>query len=191
MTVLAITQVGNPVLRRPAREVGVEELASPEIQRLIDDMITTKRDANGAGIAAPQIDESLRIAVVEVGDNPRYPYKPRAALTVIVNPTIEYLGEERYLNNEGCLSVPSIRGELYRHVAIRVRALDRHGEPFVREVRGLTAGTFQHEVDHLEGKLFLDRVDDARTFATWDEFHDRYESEFVERIAPLVVEDEL
>ena len=110
---------------------------------------------------------------------------------MIVNPVLEHLGDETYLNNEGYLSVPSIRGELYRHVAIRVRALDRHGEPFVREVRGLTAGTLQHEVDHLDGVLFLDRIDDSRSLMTWDEFSRRYPGELVERIAPLATEDEL
>lgn len=182
MTLRKIAHLGHPVLRRPAREVGLTELQSEETQRLIDDMIETKRDAHGAGIAAPQVHEPVRIAVIEVIDNPRYPYKPPAGLSVIVNPVLEYLGDETYMNNEGCLSVPGMRGELRRRVAVRVSALDRHGTPFVTEVRGLTAGTYQHEVDHLDGVVFLDRVEDTRTLATWEQFDTHHRDAFVERI---------
>ncbi len=189
MTVRAIAQVGHPVLRRPARDVEPDELHSPRVQQLIDDMIATKRAADGAGIAAPQVHEPLRIAVVEVRDNRRYPYKPDAPLTVVVNPVLEPLGDETYLNNEGCLSVPSLRADLRRHVGVRVSALDRDGTPFVKEVRGLTAGTYQHEVDHLDGLLFLDRVEDSRSFTTWEEFERRHLAEFTRRIAPLGIEE--
>lgn len=185
MTLRKIAHIGHPVLRRPAREVDIAELQSDGTQRLIDDMIETKRDAHGAGIAAPQVHESLRIAVVEVIDNPRYPYKPPAELTVIVNPVLEYLGDDTYVNNEGCLSVPGMRGELRRHVAVRVSALDRHGAPFITEVRGLTAGTYQHEVDHLDGVVFIDRVEDTRTLSTWEQFDRHHRDAFVARIARL------
>lgn len=185
MTLRKIAHIGHPVLRRPAREVDIAELQSDGTQRLIDDMIETKRDAHGAGIAAPQVHESLRIAVVEVIDNPRYPYKPPAELTVIVNPVLEYLGDDTYVNNEGCLSVPGMRGELRRHVAVRVSALDRHGAPFITEVRGLTAGTYQHEVDHLDGVVFIDRVEDTRTLSTWEQFDRHHRDAFVAHIARL------
>ena len=183
MTTLDIAQIGNPVLRNVAREVDADELASDETQRLIDDMIETKRDADGAGIAAPQVHRSVRIAVVEVVDNKRYPYKPAAPLDVIVNPTLEPVGDRRYLNNEGCLSVPNIRGELWRFESVIVSGLDRFGQPFSKRVDGLTAGTYQHEVDHLNGKVFLDRVEDSRSFMTWDEFEAHHRTEFLERVA--------
>ena len=173
--VLDITQIGNPVLRESCREVLREELQTREMQQFINDLIATKRDANGAGIAAPQVGRALRIFVVEVKDNPRYPYKPEADLTVCVNPEIEFLTKERYLNYEGCLSIPDLRGKVPRCPYIRVKALDRYGESFEMEVKGITAGTFQHEDDHLNGILFPDRSD-PKTFCTWDEFARRHAS---------------
>ena len=141
----------------------------------------------------------MRIATIEVNDNPRYPYKPRIPLTVIVNPVIEVLtggpgvgvvgaGEmvEMVEINEGCLSVPNLRGAVHRHVNIRVRWLDRHGGAHDEVKRGLTAGTFQHECDHLDGVLFLDRVTDPTTFTTWEQFERFHRAEFVERITAFV-----
>src|SRR3954470_16485712 len=159
VAVREIVTVGDPVLRERAREVTPEELRSPEVQQLIDDLIDTKRAANGAGIAANQIGETLRIAIVEVEPgNPRYPYKPAVPLTVIVNPSIEPIGDDTAEINEGCLSVPGLRGTVRRRMRVRVRYLDRDGNAHADERGGLTAGTFQHEVDHLDGILFLDRV---------------------------------
>ena len=186
MTVREILHVGNPLLRRPSREVTREELASPEMQELIDDLIDTMRAANGAGIAAPQIGELVRIATIEVGDNPRYPYKPRIPLTVVVNPVVEPLDDEMVEINEGCLSVPNMRGNVFRHVNIRVRWWDRDGVEHDEIKRGLTAGTFQHELDHLDGVLFLDRVVDTHTLTTWDQFERFHRDEFVARITEFV-----
>ena len=185
MSVREIVEVGHPVLRERAREVSGEELASPETQRLIDDMIETMRAAGGAGIAANQVAETARIAVAEVSDNPRYPYKPAIPLTVFVNPEIEVLDDAVETINEGCLSVPGIRGELERHMRIRVSYLDRDGVPHEEEKLGLTAGTFQHEVDHLDGILFLDRVSDPRTLTTWSEFERRGLKPFAARAAEI------
>jgi peptide deformylase len=185
MTVLPIVTVGDPVLRRRAAEVSVDELRSPEVQRLIDDMIETMRAAGGAGLAANQVGQLRRVAVIEVRDNPRYPYKPPVPLTVIVNPRITPLDDETFSVNEGCLSVPDLRGDLPRHVSVRVDYLDREGEPHSDVRRGLTAGTFQHEVDHLDGVLFLDRVEDPTTFTTWEQFDRHHRDAFLERIAGL------
>ena len=187
MAVREIVTVGDPVLRERAREVTAAELRSPEVQALIDDMIETKRAANGAGIAANQVGETLRIAIVEVEPgNPRYPYKPPIPLTVIVNPVLEPVGEETVEINEGCLSVPGLRGTVDRHVTVRVRYLDRDGNEHDEERRGLTAGTFQHEVDHLDGVLFLDRVRDPSTFATWEQFDRHQRAAFEARARELV-----
>jgi peptide deformylase len=187
MTVLPIATVGDPVLRERAREVSSEELRSPEVQRLIDDMIETKRAANGAGIAANQVSDTRRIAVVEVqAGNPRYPYKPPVPLTVLVNPVLEAVGDETAEINEGCLSVPDLRGTVDRHVTVRVRFLDRDGEAHEEVRRGLTAGTFQHEVDHLDGVLFLDRVRDPATFSTWEQFDRHHRAAFEERARAIV-----
>jgi peptide deformylase len=182
-----IVEIGHPVLRQRARAVTREELGSDEVQGLIDDLIETKRAANGAGLAANQVAEPLRIAVVEVTPgNPRYPYKPPVALTVMVNPVIEPLDDEVADINEGCLSVPNLRGEVPRHLTVRVRYLDRGGREHEEVRRGLTAGTFQHEVDHLDGTLFVDRVLDPRTLTTWAEFECFHRDGFLERAARIV-----
>ena len=183
MSPLAIVEVGDPVLRQRAAEVSQEELHSAEVQLLIDALIETRRAAGGAGLAAPQVGVSKRIAVVEVDEatRRRYPYKPPVPLTVIVNPVIEPLSAQRLLINEGCLSVPRLRGDVERQASIRVDYFDRNGAPAEVVVEGLTAGTFQHEVDHLDGVLFLDRAD-PRSLATWEEFERRGMAGFLERV---------
>ena len=186
MSVRDIVTIGDPVLRTRTRGVTTEELRSSEVQELIDDLIETKRAANGAGLAANQLGETLRIAVAEVqGINPRYPYKQPIPLTVMVNPAIEPAGEEMVAINEGCLSVPGLRGYLERHAKVRVRYLDRDGNERDEVKSGLTAGTFQHEVDHLDGVLFVDRAD-PRTLATWDEYERHQRAEFEERARAIV-----
>jgi peptide deformylase len=183
MSVLPIRELGDPVLREAAREVGREELASAETQALIDSMIETMRAANGAGLAAPQVGVSKRIAVIEVRPgNPRYPYKPPIPLTVIVNPVLELVDEETFATNEGCLSMPNLRGDLERFVNVRVYYLDRDGERHAEVRRGLTAGTFQHEIDHLDGRLFVDRMKDLSSLSTWEQFDRFRRDEFVARI---------
>ncbi|HZQ26214.1 MAG TPA: peptide deformylase [Acidimicrobiales bacterium] len=186
MTVREIVRIGHPVLRQPARPVPPQEVGAAWVQSLIDDLIDTMRAACGAGLAANQIGEPVRVCVIEVGDNPRYPYKPRIPLTVLVNPELELLTDEVFDNYEGCLSVPDLRGVVARRVRVRVRALDRHGAPIDRVVEGLSAGTFQHELDHLDGVLFVDRVTDPHTLATWDEFDRRHREAFVHRVEALV-----
>jgi peptide deformylase len=179
VSVLPITTVGDPVLRRRAHEVTEDELASPAVQAFIDDLVETKRAADGAGLAANQVGDLRRIAVVEVEPgNPRYPYKPAFPLTVLVNPELEPLDDETFEVNEGCLSVRALRGALPRFAGVRVRFLDRRGDRQELVVRGLTAGTFQHEVDHLDGVLFLDRVADPRSFTTWEQFERFGRAEF-------------
>jgi peptide deformylase len=187
VSVLPIATVGDPVLRERAREVNPDELGSPEVQRLIDDMIETMRAANGAGLAANQVSDLHRIAVVEVRPgNPRYPYKPPIPLTVMVNPEVEPVAGEALQINEGCLSVPGLRGAVERAAAVRVRYLDRDGNPHEEERRGLTAGTFQHEFDHLNGVLFLDRVRDPTTFTTWEQFDRNGRAEFETQARAIV-----
>jgi peptide deformylase len=186
VAVREIVTVGHPVLRQRAREVTADELGTPAVQQLIDDLVDTMHAANGAGIAANQVGVPLRITTIEVDRNPRYPYKPRIPLTIVVNPEIEFLDDELVEINEGCLSVPNLRGNVMRHVNIRVRWLDREGRPHDEVKRGLTAGTFQHECDHLDGVLFLDRVADPTTFTTWEQFERFHRDAFVERITEFV-----
>ena len=186
MAIRKIASIGHPVLREAARPLSRDELAAPETQRFIDDLIETMRDARGAGLAANQVYEPIQICAIEVRDNPRYPYKPNIPLTILVNPVVEPLGDETFDNYEGCLSVPNLRGLVPRATRVRVRAWDRDGAEIDHEVRGLSAGTYQHEVDHLRGVLFVDRVTDPRTLCTWTEFERFHRDAFVERITELV-----
>jgi peptide deformylase len=186
MAILPIVEIGHPALRERSREIGPGELSTEPVQRLIDDMIETKRAANGAGLAANQVGETVRIAIAEVVQpNPRYPYKPEIPLTVLVNPVIEPLEEDVELINEGCLSIPNLRGDVPRQMSVRVRYLDRAGAVHDEVRGGLTAGTFQHELDHLDGILFVDRAD-PRTLSTWEHF-DRHGREAFEARARTIV----
>jgi len=185
MAIRKIAQIGHPVLRQRAREVTAEELATPAMQAFIDDLIHTMRDADGAGLAAIQVYEPIRICAVEVRNNPRYPYKPNIPLTVLVNPVLTPQGDEQFDNYEGCLSVPNLRGLVQRHVHLRVQAWARHGNRIDEIVHGIKAGTYQHEVDHLDGKIFVDRADPT-TFTTWTEFERYHRAAFVEKMQELV-----
>jgi peptide deformylase len=186
MAVLPILHIGHPTLRQRAREVSLEELATGELQAFIDDLVETMRHASGAGLAAIQVARPLRICAIEVKDNPRYPYKPNVPLTILVNPVLEPIGEAVFDNYEGCLSVPNLRGVVKRYAELRVTAVTREGEPIDRTVRGITAGTFQHEVDHLDGVLFVDRVLDTTTLCTWEQFKLQREPGFIETVRAVV-----
>ena len=167
---LRIAQIGHPVLRQPTRTLTREELLSEQIQSFLDDLVETMREANGAGLAANQVYQSLRICTVEVRNNPRYPYRPNIPLTILVNPILTPVGDETFVNYEGCLSVPDLRGQVRRHCEVKVDAWDREGNSISTVVKGMTAATYQHEVDHLDGKLFLDRVEDATSLVTQENF---------------------
>jgi peptide deformylase len=186
MALRKIATLGHPVLRQVARQVERSELDKEATQRFIDDLIETMRDANGAGLAAIQVYEPLQICAIEVKDNPRYPYKPNIPLTVLVNPVITPLSDLTFENFEGCLSVPNLRGRVRRHLEVRVTGWDRHGKELAFDVRGLSAGTYQHEVDHLHGTVFVDRIADTRSLCTWEHF-ERYEkARFAEEARALV-----
>ena len=181
-----ILHLGEPELRRRADPVDPVDIPSASVQEVIEDLIVTMRAAGGAGLAATQIGEPMRICVIEVDNNPRYPYKPPIPLTVLVNPTVTALSEERFVNNEGCLSVPGLRGDVERLTQIRVQAWDRSGSMVDLTVRGLSAGTYQHECDHLDGTLFVDKLVDPSSLATWENF-DRYgRARYLARVAELV-----
>ena len=171
---LQIVQVGDPVLRRRARPLSVEELASPRIQQLIVDMRETMRAAPGVGLAAPQIGESIQLVVIE--DPPAYhadlsadelAARERAAVPfhVLVNPTLTVRTDEQVAAFEGCLSFAGFRMIVPRARKVRVEALDEHGERFVKVATGWYARILQHEVDHLNGTVCLDRME-ARTLTT-------------------------
>ena len=187
MAVREILEIGHPTLAARAREVELDTIGTTEVQGWVDDLIDTMRAANGAGIAANQIGIPYRLFTVEVrAGNPRYPYKPPIPLTVLINPVITFLSGETFENYEGCLSVPNLRGAVHRHLEVSVSGHDRDGALRSFEVRGYSAGTFQHENDHLDGLLFPHRVADPGTFCSWSTFAAFRQETFADRVRKLV-----
>lgn len=167
---LPLLVLGHPLLRRVATPLTARQLLSPAIQTLIDDMIETMVAVSGAGLAAPQVGQSLRLCVAQVRENPRYPGMPALPLRVWVNPIITVLGEtRRVVMYEGCLSVPGLRGAVSRPATIRVDYWDREGRPQRDDFDGPLAAVAQHECDHLDGRLFVDRAD-TNTLTFLDEY---------------------
>ena len=167
MAILKIAQLGEPVLRRQADLIDPREIGSERVQRLIDDMIETMHDADGAGLAAPQVYVSIQLCVIEVDENPRYPQFEPIPLTVLINPVVTPLvgsagalaPEDSFRMYEGCLSVPGLRGQVTRPRKVRVQALDRTGAALDFEWESFRAVVVQHETDHLNGSLYVDRAD--------------------------------
>ena len=182
----AILQIGNPALRQVADPVDVDQIQSDEIQALIDDLIETMRDANGAGLASTQIAIHKRICVIEVKKNPRYPYKPDIPLTVLINPKVTFLTEDRINVFEGCLSVPNMRGKVDRCPEIQIEGYDREGNNVSFISKGISAGTFQHELDHLDGLIYTDRMADSSSLTTIEEFAEHYEDGFKQQVISIV-----
>jgi peptide deformylase len=165
MAVRPVLKMGHPVLRQVAARVVQFD---SELQALIADMDDTMRSLSGAGIAAPQIGVSQRVVIFEVRENPRYPHVAPVPFTVLVNPELTPLDDEMEEGWEGCLSVPGMRGLVPRYRRLRYRALNAHGVPIDRTVEGFHARVVQHEVDHLDGILYPQRVRDLRDFGFED-----------------------
>jgi peptide deformylase len=172
VSILKVARIGHPAVRAPARPVTSAELRSREVQRLLDDMVETMHEYDGVGLAAPQVHVGLRLAVIEVapGDDRSERAVP---LTILVNPQTGPAGDETALGWEGCLSVPGLRGQVPRLAALRLSALDRDGKPVVLDAKGFFARVIQHECDHLDGTVYLDRMREMRSLCFLDEF-DRF-----------------
>ncbi len=171
MALLKIARIGHPVLRHPAAPVPPDAVASPDVQRLLDDMVQTMRDSDGVGLAAPQVYASVRVITVEVpAGSARVPPVPAVPLTVLVNPTIAGHSADTADDWEGCLSIPDLRGRVPRWRAVHVTALDRAGGPLTLDADGFFARVLQHEIDHLDGVLFPERMTDLRTLTALREF---------------------
>ncbi|HEY0837868.1 MAG TPA: peptide deformylase [Azospirillum sp.] len=167
MALLKIARMGHPVLRTPAEPV--RDPTDPEIRRFAADMIETMIDAPGVGLAAPQVHNGLRMVVFRVpADRAGGESVPQ---TVLINPEVEPLDDETELGWEGCLSVPGMRGLVPRFVRIRYRGVGLDGAPIEREAEGFHARVVQHEVDHLDGVLYIDRMPDLRLLAFNEEAH--------------------
>ena len=169
MAILKVARIGHPAVRAEARPVPVGKITSAEIQRLIDDMAETMHEYDGVGLAAPQVHVGLRLAVIEVKESDE---RAQAAVpfTVLVNPVVTPLGEAKLVGFEGCLSIPDLRGQVRRHESVRLEAFDRKGRPYVVEAKGFFARVIQHECDHLDGRVYLDRMTDMRTLSFIREF---------------------
>ena len=171
MSLLKIARLGHPTIRGGAESVSEEDLQSPDLQRFIENMVETMRDANGVGIAAPQVHVSQQIIAIEVStDNPRYPNQSPVPLTILINPKIIEQGGETVNGWEGCLSVPDLRGLVPRWNWVIVEGLDRYAQKVHLKAQGFHARVIQHEVDHLHGKVFLDRLPDLNTLTHLREY---------------------
>ncbi|WP_299415151.1 peptide deformylase [Acaryochloris sp. IP29b_bin.148] len=166
-----ILQLGNPKLRQIARPI--ENPTHPNIQSLIDDLIRTMEQSNGVGIAAPQVGVDLQLVIVASRPTLRYPHAPQMAPMAMINPRFMPIGEEKVKDWEGCLSVPGIRGLVPRLNAISVEYQDRNGQPQQGAFQDFVARIIQHECDHLQGYIFVDRVETTRELITENEYHKR------------------
>jgi len=171
MAVRKIIRMGHPALRQPAREVDRADMGTAAMHRLIADMIDTLHDYGGIGLAAPQINEGIRLAIIEVPGGPtRYGELKSQPLTVCFNPTIEIRDPTTEGHWEGCLSVPGLRGYVERPRAIRVEYTNVRGEDENLEADGFLATVFQHEFDHLDGRLYVDHIRDPHKLVFEEEF---------------------
>lgn len=173
MPALKVAKLGDPVLRQKAKPVDLDSLTSSqnnEIQEFIDDLIDTMHKEGGVGIAAPQVARSVQIVVIEYLQNERYPGEEEIPLMVLVNPVIARYGEEKVDGWESCLSLIDLRGLVTRSKEVTVEAYKRNGEKALIEASGFLAVILQHEIDHLHGKVFLDRMTDLSKLAYHEEF---------------------
>jgi peptide deformylase len=166
MAIREVLRMGHPVLRQAARPV--ERFGTPELAALVQDMVDTMAHEDGAGLAAPQIGESLRVVIFGVTANPRYPEAEEVPFTVLVNPVIEFLTGETEEGWEGCLSVPGLRGVVPRRTRLRYRGFDEAGRAIERLAEGFHARVVQHECDHLDGILYPMRMPDMSRFGFTD-----------------------
>jgi len=163
-----IAQLGQPVLRRVAGKIA--DPACPAVQALIDDMLITVADANGVGIAAPQVFEPLSLFIVASRPNQRYPHARQMEPTAMINPEIVWVSDEKEKGWEGCLSIPGLRGLVPRHRRIGIRYLTWAGEMREEEYEDFQARIFQHEFDHVHGMVFVDRVESTQDLVTEKEY---------------------
>lgn len=175
MSILKVARMGHPVLRTKARTVDKNELKNSAVQQFIDSMIDTMHEYSGVGLAAPQVHESLRIFVAMLDSDGR-----EGDAVTFVNPEFEIVGDQVVEGWEGCLSIPEVRGRVPRAQHIKVSALDRDGKRFELELKDFPARVIQHETDHLDGKLFLDRMRGFESLTYLEEYsryHTRQDDE--------------
>jgi peptide deformylase len=176
MSILKVARIAHPVLRSPAKPVPRDAFRHRLFQKLVDDMRETMYEYEGVGLAAPQVHEALRLAVIEV---PASDDRSRAEVPffVLANPVVTPLGDERESGWEGCLSIPDLRGIVPRYKRLKLDALDRHGKPYSLEAQDFFARVVQHECDHLDGHVYLDRMADMRSLTFIKEMEDHLQKD--------------
>ncbi|MBT5551950.1 MAG: peptide deformylase [Nitrospina sp.] len=174
MAILKVAKLGNPVLRKVAGKVNLKELTDSEgeLQIFIDDMIDTMRQEGGVGLAAPQVNRSIQVVVLEYENNERYPGETSIPVTVLVNPVLSDFSNEKVMGWESCLSLIDFRGLVPRSTSLTLNAYDREGNKIEKQASGFEAVVLQHEIDHLNGKVFLDRMEDLTQLAYQEEFEE-------------------
>jgi len=170
MALLKVAKLGNPILRRIAEPIAASECETAQFQRFLDDMIETMRALDGVGLAAPQVLCSKQVIVIESEANSRYPQAPDLSLLVLLNPAFTYLSEEKQEGWEGCLSLENLRGKVVRSLRVSVKGVDRQMRPLEFDAEGFLAVVLQHEIDHLNGTVFIDRMTDFTTLTHLPEF---------------------
>ena len=174
-----IAQIGHPILRNKTKDIPINEIKSENTQKIIAKMIKTMRKHNGAGLAANQIYEPIRICIIEVLDNPRYKHLNTIPLKVLINPKVIIKKDTATFNSyEGCLSVPNLRGKVKRYNTINVTYYNMDAKKITEDIKGLESIVYQHEIDHLHGYLFTDKVEDNSTLVTYENYQKYYEEEY-------------
>ena len=174
-----IAQIGHPILRNKTKDIPINEIKSENTKKIIEKMIKTMRKHNGAGLAANQIYEPIRICIIEVLDNPRYKHLNTIPLKVLINPKVIIKKETATFNSyEGCLSVPNLRGKVKRYNTINVTYYNMDAKKITEDIKGLESIVYQHEIDHLHGYLFTDKVEDNSTLVTYENYQKYYEEEY-------------
>lgn len=174
-----IAQIGHPILRNKTKDIPINEIKSENTQKIIEKMIKTMRKHNGAGLAANQIYEPISICIVEVLDNPRYKHLNTIPLKVLINPKVIIKKDSTTFNSyEGCLSVPNLRGKVKRYNTINVTYYNMDAKKITEDIKGLESIVYQHEIDHLDGYLFTDKVEDNSTLVTYENYQKYYEEEY-------------
>ena len=176
---LNIAQIGHPILRNKTKDIPINDIKSDNTKKIIEKMIKTMRKHNGAGLAANQIYEPIRICIIEVLDNPRYKHLNTIPLKILINPKVIIKKDTATFNSyEGCLSVPNLRGKVRRYNSINVTYYTMDAKKITENIKGLESIVYQHEIDHLDGYLFTDKVEDNSTLVTYENYQKYYEEEY-------------
>ena len=182
-----IAQIGHPILRNKTKDIPINEIKSENTKKIIEKMIKTMRKHNGAGLAANQIYEPIRVCVIEVLDNPRYKHLNNIPLKVLINPKVIIKKDTATFNSyEGCLSVPNLRGKVKRYNTINVTYYTMDAKKITEDIKGLESIVYQHEIDHLDGYLFTDKVEDNSTLVTYENYQKYYEEEYKKELENFI-----